>query len=85
MTRKAEISDSAVQSRGYYESSSRQLKNEGEKFFSALRAERSALRASMHCLRQWPDHSKIARAGTENSSHLMTRMIVKLVDRDRSK
>jgi len=44
--------------RQYYESPSRQLKNEGEKFFHTLKT-------SIHCLWQWPYHSKIPRAGTE--------------------
>jgi len=63
MTRKAEISDSAVQSTRVLRELIQTSENEGENFLSALRADRSALRASMHCLRQWPDHSKIARAG----------------------
>jgi len=48
----------------YYESPSRQLKNESDFFFSALRAEKSALHTSIHYLWQWPYHSKIPRAGT---------------------
>jgi len=43
-----------------YESQSRQLKNEGAKNFSALHADDRRLRASTHCLRQWPYHSKNA-------------------------
>jgi len=50
--------------RGNYESPSRQQKYQGEKNFSALRPERSSLHTSIHCLRQWPYHSKIPRAST---------------------
>ena len=39
---------SACKAQRWYESQSRRLNNEGEKFFSALRADGSALRASMH-------------------------------------
>ena len=46
-----------------YDSQSRQLKNEGEKFFSALRADGTPLRPSTHCLRQCPYHSKNASYG----------------------
>jgi len=71
MTRKAEVSDSRqCKVRRYYESPSRQLKNEGEKIFSALCAERSVLLISIHCLRQWPYHSKIPRAGAGMQKHV---------------
>jgi len=45
-----------------YESQSRQLKHEGEKF-SVLCMDGSPLCASTHCLRQWPYHSKNASYG----------------------
>jgi len=35
------------------------------KFFSALSTETSTLRASIHCLRHWPYHSKIPRTSAE--------------------
>ena len=63
MTRKQKSVTVQCKALGYYESSSRHLKMKVKKFFSARNAERSPLRASKHCLRQWPDHSKIARAG----------------------
>jgi len=44
----------------WYESQSRRLNNEDEKFFSALRTDGSALRASMHCLPQCQTQYKIA-------------------------
>jgi len=43
-----------------YESQSRQLKYEGEKKFFALCTDSLPLHISMHCLHQWPFHSKIA-------------------------
>jgi len=43
---------SACKAQRWYESQSRQLNNEGENVFSALRADGSALRASMRCLPQ---------------------------------
>jgi len=65
MTWKAEVSDSAVQSMTVLREPIQTTENEGEKNFSALRTERPSLRTPIHCLWQWPYHSKIPRAGTE--------------------
>ena len=45
------------------------MNNEGEKFFSALRADGSALLASMHCLPQYQSQYKIASYGPAQYQH----------------
>ena len=54
---------SACKAQRWYESQFRRLNNEGEKFFAALRADGSALRASMHCPPQCQSKYKIASYG----------------------
>jgi len=71
MTRKAEVSDSAVQSTTVLQEPIQTSENEGEIFFSVLCTERSALHTSIHCLQQWPYHSKIPRAGAALSAGLV--------------
>ena len=64
MTRKAESSYSAVQSMKVQREPIQTTEKWRWKNVSALCADRSALHASIHYLRQWPYHSKIARADT---------------------
>ena len=51
---------SACKAQRWYENQSRRLNNEGEKNFSALRADGSTLHASMHYLQQCQSQYKIA-------------------------
>ena len=60
---------SACKAQRWYESQSRRLNNEGENFFSALRADGWALRASMHCLPQCQSQYKIASYGPAQYQH----------------
>ena len=63
MTWKAEVSDSAVQSTTVLREPIQTTEKWKWNKFSVLRAERPSLRASIHCLWQWPYHSKIPHAG----------------------
>ena len=62
---------SACKAQRWYESQSRRLNNEGEKIFSALRADAygSALRASMHCLPHCQSQYEIASYGPAQYQH----------------
>jgi len=56
--RSRKLQSSGSEAQRCYEDPSRQLKNKGEKNFPHFAQFWLALHTSMHCLRQWPYHSK---------------------------
>ena len=75
-TWKAEVSDSAVQSMTVLREPIQTTEKWRWKFFSALRTERSSLRASIHCLRKWPYHFKIPHTSAVANCILKVRKLL---------